>query len=217
MLILNRIKALFHDYWFETLILFCCLIYFGYCTYNITMGIAPKTEPRETSFPWNTQILLDSGEPPHTAEIIKRSDIRYGKRVRKTCLQDDRVLFVFASEPDRRVQLLVFNVFGEYRYGYWVYMENHVQAALSPCYEGILLFDYKKRDGNRCPVSVYTPYGNHEKKLFAYTDDLGFTSEAYIDCSSDYEAIRESEKYVIRNRESLEKTAIFDFSQTTTN
>lgn len=141
---LNRIKALFHDYWFETLILFCCLIYFGYCTYNITMGIAPKTEPRETSFPWNTQILLDSGEPPHTAEIIKRSDIRYGKRVRKTCLQDDRVLFVFASEPDRRVQLLVFNVFGEYRYGYWVYMENHVQAALSPCYEGILLFDYKK-------------------------------------------------------------------------
>ena len=149
MLMLNRIKALFHDYWFETLILFCCLIYFGYCTYNITMGIAPKTEPRETSFPWNTQILLDSGEPPHTAEIIKRSDIRYGKRVRKTCLQDDRVLFVFASEPDRRVQLLVFNVFGEYRYGYWVYMENHVQAALSPCYEGILLFDYKKRDGNR--------------------------------------------------------------------
>lgn len=34
--------------------------------------------------------------------------------------------------------------------------------------------------------------------MFAYTDDLGFTSEAYIDCSSDYEVIRESEKYGYR-------------------
>ena len=213
----ERIKVLLRDYLFEALILFCCLIYVIYCTYNMTMGIVPNTVQKEESFPWNTQPLLDSNEPPRAVEMIKRNDICYGKKVKKTCLQDDHVMFIFEKDLDRKVQLLVFNVYGEYLYGYWVYIEERVQVGLSPCYEGILLFDYKKRDGGRCPVAVLTPNGNYEKKWFAYTDNLGFASEAYIDCSSDYEVIRESEKYVIRNRESLENTAIFDFSQTTTN
>lgn len=146
--------------------------------------------------------------------MIEKNDIRYGKKVSKTCLQDDHVMFIFERDPDRKVQLLVFNVYGEYLYGYCVYIEDRVQVGLSPRYEGILLFDYKERDGSRCPVTILTPNGNYEKKWFAYTDNLGFASEAYIDCFSDYEAVKENEKYVIRDRESLENTAIFDFSQT---
>ena len=72
-------------------------------------------------------------------------------------------MFIFEKDLDRKVQLLVFNVYGEYLYGYWVYIEERVQVGLSPCYEGILLFDYKKRDGGRCPVAVLTPNGNYEK------------------------------------------------------
>ena len=209
----ERIKVLLRDHLFEALILSCCLIYVTYCTYNMTMGIVPNTVQKEESFPWNTQILLDSNEPVRKAKIIEINDIRYGKKVRNTCLQDDHVMFIFERDPDRKVQLLVFSVYGEYLYGYWVYIEDRVQVGLSPCYEGILLFDYKERDGGRCPVTLLTPNGDYKKKWFAYTDNLGFASEAYVDCFSDYEAVKEDEKYVIRDRKSLKDTAIFDFSQ----
>lgn len=212
----ENFKRLIRDRFYEMLMFLCVLIYVFYSIHNIHAGIVP-THVQEESFPWNTQILLDSNEPARTVKMIEKNDIHYGKKVSKTCLQDDHVMFRFERDPDRKVQLLVFNIYGEYLYGYWVYIEDRVQVGLSPCYEGILLFDYKEKDGGRCPVTVLTPNGNCEKKWFAYMDNLGFASEAYIDCTSDYEAVKEDGKYVIRDRESSENTAVFDFSQTPTN
>ena len=92
-----------------------------------------------------------------------------------------------------------------------------MRVALSPCYEGILMFDYKDREENRYPIIHLTPDGYYEEKWFAYSDDLGFGSEAYIDGFSDYEFLDENGKYVIRNKATLDITSIFSFSEETDN
>lgn len=211
----EHIKHLFRDRFYETIMLLCTLIYVIFSICCIHAGFIP-TRVQEKSFSWNTQVLLDSGEPARstTVNVMEENDIRYGKKVERIYLQDDLVLFVFEHELYRPTQLLVFDVFGEYLYGYYAYIQDPMQVA--PSHEGILTFSFKDKDGGRCPVGVFTPNGEHKKKWFVYTDDLGFPSEAYVDCHSDYEAIYENGKYVIRNRESLEITATFDFSQAPT-
>ena len=214
---LSRIKEILHDRLFVIPVFLFILIAFLNTVYG---GNQTTGQNESKSFPWNTQVLMESGKPAYVSKnFINESDIRYGQKVRGICLQDDQVLFIFDDDLDGGAQLLVYNVFGEYLYGYRMYIggRSTMRVALSPTYEGILMFDYKDREENRYPIIHLTPDGHYEEKWFAYSDDLGFGSEAYIDGFSDYEFLDENGKCVIRNKTTLDITNVFDFSEGTDN
>lgn len=212
----NQIRRIFneivHDQYFTIPALLFVLIFI----LKIILGSNESIESSKTgSFPWNTQALVDADVLPEPVKVIDKDDIDYGQLVRGICLQDDKVLFIFDDDLDRKVQLLVYDVFGEYLYGYSMYIggRSTMRIALSPCYEGILLFDYKEREDDRYPVTLLTPNGYSMKKWFANKKEFGLASEAYIDCSSDYEVINEDGKYVIRRKDDVYVTTIFDYAE----
>ena len=206
------IKDIFSDRRFAVPILLFALMVF--VNSYFTIGQMDQ-QGRSQSFPWNTQVLMHSGKPAHISKCyLNENEIVYGQNVRGICLQDDLVLFIFEDDINGGVQLLVYDVYGRYAFGYRMYIggRSTMRVALSPCYEGILLFDYKEKEADRYPVIHLTPDGYYEEKWFGYTDDLGFGSEAYIDSFSDYELLDENGKYTIRNKNTLGTTAVFDFS-----
>ena len=75
----ENFKRLIRDRFYEMLMFLCVLIYVFYSIHNIHAGIVP-THVQEESFPWNTQILLDSNEPARTVKMIEKNDIHYEER-----------------------------------------------------------------------------------------------------------------------------------------
>lgn len=168
---------------------------------------------------WNTAFL--SPAPPNIKQRIEEGlsdiysisyeDIPKTLEIVFVGVQDDRILIQFERTPRRMTNLCVFDVQGNYLYGYRLFIRhNDTRLALSPNRDGILILDWRVAKIGYPGVLVLS--SDQKAEYYYYRSQTA--SDDFSVWNSDYQLVsHRNGRVIIANSLTNEEQIIVDHSK----
>lgn len=194
---------------FLTIICLLIIIFplFGQAESGLIAWNAMPLEPAPSQIISKIQKGVSSVVPVSWEEVPKSLEIEF------IGIQGSQILLVFEKNVRRNTYVCVFDVEGNYLYGYRLKKShNDTQFALSPVRDGILILDWRVAEQYYPGILVLCPDGTEE--YYFYHSDKAVAIDDYSSWESDYTLVdRKNGQVIISNKETGENQIVVDYSK----
>lgn len=196
-----------------------CLSLVILCILLIVLPLTVRAE--DDLIAWNTmplepapsQIILKIQKSVSSVVPVSWEEVPKSLEIEFLGIQGSQILLVFEKNVKRNTYVCVFDVEGNYLYGYRLKKShNDTQFALSPDRDGILILDWRVAERYYPGILVLCPDGIEE--YYFYHSNKAVAIDDYSSWKSDYTLVdRKNGQVIISNKETGENRIVVDYSK----